>query len=162
MPIDDMKIVTIGVYGSTEAQFFEKLAAARVELFIDIRQRRGVRGSQYAFVNSERLQNRVKEMGIRYLHVRSLAPTSEIRALQKQADSDSDVGKRDRSALSPKFSSAYGTEIMDKFDLDDFQKLLNGCGVVALFCVEQTPQACHRSIAGTRLATALDAELEHL
>lgn len=40
------EIYTIGVYGSTEETFFSKLIAAQVDLFVDIRQRRGVRGNQ--------------------------------------------------------------------------------------------------------------------
>ena len=42
-----INVFTIGVYGSTENSFFEKLAQSRIDLFCDIRQRRGVRGSQY-------------------------------------------------------------------------------------------------------------------
>ena len=34
-----IKIVTIGVYGSTEAQFFEALQEAGVDTFCDIRRR---------------------------------------------------------------------------------------------------------------------------
>ena len=47
-----INVFTIGVYGSTENSFFEKLAQSRIDLFCDIRQRRGVRGSQYKYVNS--------------------------------------------------------------------------------------------------------------
>ena len=47
-----MKIYTIGVYGSSEEEFFGKLTESKIDLFCDIRQRRGVRGRQYAFVNS--------------------------------------------------------------------------------------------------------------
>ena len=51
-----INVFTIGVYGSTENSFFEKLAQSRIDLFCDIRQRRGVRGSQYKYVNSNYLQ----------------------------------------------------------------------------------------------------------
>ncbi len=44
-----MNIFTIGVYGSTEQQFFDKLIENRIDTFCDIRQRRGVRGKEYAF-----------------------------------------------------------------------------------------------------------------
>ncbi len=50
------RIVTIGVYGFEEEEFFAALANARVDLFCDVRRRRGVRGARYAFANSQRLQ----------------------------------------------------------------------------------------------------------
>ncbi len=56
-----MKIYTIGVYGSTEEEFFGKLTKSKIDLFCDIRQRRGVRGRQYAFVNSSYLQKKLSE-----------------------------------------------------------------------------------------------------
>lgn len=42
------RLLTIGVYGKSETEFFDQLSRAGVDLFRDIRQRRGVRGSQYA------------------------------------------------------------------------------------------------------------------
>jgi len=46
-----MEFYTIGVYNSTEKEFFDKLTKNNIDTFCDIRQRRGVRGSKYAFVN---------------------------------------------------------------------------------------------------------------
>ena len=63
-----MKIYTIGVYGSTEEEFFGKLTKFQIDLFCDIRQRRGVRGRQYAFVNSSYLQKKLSDLGIGYLY----------------------------------------------------------------------------------------------
>ena len=51
-----LKLVTIGVYGFDEASFFAALQTAGVDTLCDMRQRRGVRGADYAFVNSKRLQ----------------------------------------------------------------------------------------------------------
>ena len=79
-----MKIYTIGVFGSTEQQFFGKLVENKIDTFCDIRQRRGVRGSEYAFVNSNYLQHKLAEMDIKYGHIIELAPTTEIR--EKQED----------------------------------------------------------------------------
>ncbi|MFN2179799.1 MAG: hypothetical protein ACK2UV_09955, partial [Candidatus Promineifilaceae bacterium] len=56
-------IVTIGVYGFDETTFFQALKDAGVDTFCDIRRRRGVRGSRYAFANSKRLQKRLAELG---------------------------------------------------------------------------------------------------
>ena len=81
-----MEFFTIGVYNSTEQDFFKKLTDNRIDTFCDIRQRRAVRGSKYAFVNSIRLQNKLAELEIKYGHILQLAPPVEIRELQKQAD----------------------------------------------------------------------------
>lgn len=43
-----IEIFTIGVYNSTEESYFGKLMDAKIDLFCDIRQRRGVRE---AFIN---------------------------------------------------------------------------------------------------------------
>jgi hypothetical protein len=80
------KIVTIGVYGFDEDSFFEALCKAKVDTFCDIRSRRGVRGSTYAFANSLRLQTRLAELGIRYLYRKDLAPTQAVRDRQAAAD----------------------------------------------------------------------------
>ena len=79
------RIVTIGVYGFTEAAFFQALLDAGVDSFCDVRARRGVRGSRYAFSNSRRLQARLADLGIEYHHFPNLAPTAEIREIQKTA-----------------------------------------------------------------------------
>src|ERR1041384_3489733 len=50
------RIATIGVYGFTTEAFIEKLADEDVALLLDLRQRRGVRGPDYAWANSARLQ----------------------------------------------------------------------------------------------------------
>ena len=96
------RILTIGVYGYDEDEFFAALQEAGVDLFCDIRLRRGVRGAQYAFANSQRLQARLEEMGIAYLHRKDLAPTKEIRSLQFAADDAKKVAKRQRDTLSPR------------------------------------------------------------
>ena len=51
-----MDFYTIGVYGKTETDFFTSLINKEIDLFCDIRQRRGVRGKKYSFVNSLKLQ----------------------------------------------------------------------------------------------------------
>jgi hypothetical protein len=50
------RIATIGVYGFTAGAFLEKLTAGGVGLLLDLRQRRGVRGPDYSWANSARLQ----------------------------------------------------------------------------------------------------------
>jgi uncharacterized protein (DUF488 family) len=74
-------MVTIGVYGFTAETFIEKLAGEGVGLVLDLRQRRGVRGPDYSWANSARLQRALAAAGIGYRHVKELAPTTELRQL---------------------------------------------------------------------------------
>lgn len=157
------KIVTIGVYGFDDAGFFEALRSAGVDVFCDIRSRRGVRGATYAFANSVRLQTRLAEMGIRYLHRKDLAPTQSVRDRQAEADRSSKTAKRKRVRLGEAFIAAYCAECLASFDpqslLDD---LGEGAQVAALFCVEREPEACHRSLLAEKLKNDLGLEVEHL
>ena len=158
-----IKIVTIGVYGFTEDAFFEALQAAGVQVFCDIRWRRGVRGAEYAFVNHKRLVARLESLGIEYMHRRDLAPTPEVRQRQKEADKSGKVAKRQRGILSSAFVAAYREEILADFDPQAFlDELPDGTGVVALFCVEREPVACHRSLVADRLHWMDGVTIEHL
>ena len=157
------RIVTLGVYGSTEEGFFASLRAACVDTFCDIRFRRGVRGAEYAFVNSQRLQARLGGMGIRYLHLKDLAPSPVLRERQKAADKTERIAKRRRTELSELFVTGYCDERLRKFDSRKFLADLGAeVRVVALFCVERAPAACHRSLVAERLHRDLGLEVVHL
>ena len=158
-----MKIVTIGVYGFREAQFFAALREAGVQVFFDIRWRRGVRGADYAFANHKRLQASLESLGIAYIHRRDLAPTPAIRQLQVDADKEERIAKRKRSTLSPAFIAAYKREVLASFDVQGFLDELPGSTqVAALFCVEREPQACHRLLLADHLQETCGVEIEHL
>ena len=86
-------VFTIGVYGSTEESFFGALVENEIDLFIDIRARRGMRGSKYSYVNSTVLQAKLRKLGIYYAHLKELSPTKKIRALQWQADKEDQTRK---------------------------------------------------------------------
>ena len=157
------KIVTIGVYGFDEDSFFNALCKAQVDTFCDIRNRRGVRGSTYAFANSLRLQARLTDLGIRYLYRKDLAPTQAVRDKQAAADKATKTAKRKRTALGEAFITAYHTECLTAFAphslLDDLEE---DAQVVALFCVEKNPEACHRSLVADKLARELKLEVENI
>ncbi len=157
-----MRLLTIGGYGYDEKGFLKALVAAEVDTFIDIRQRRGLRGSRYAFLNSSKLQAALDLAGIRYVYCRELAPTRAIRELQKQCDADEGMSKRTRQILAPDFTRAYTTEILDAFPVSLFESVVRESKVAVLFCVEESPEACHRSLAAAFLAPVLRATIEHL
>lgn len=149
-----MKICTIGVYNSTEDTFFKKLTENKIDIFIDVRQRRGVRGSKYSFVNSLKLQEKLSKLNIKYIHRLDLAPSTEVRDLQKKADFQKNELKKDREELDNTFINAFDKLILNKFDLKSFiqniqiQSLSN----IVLFCVEENANACHRSIIAKKIA----------
>jgi uncharacterized protein (DUF488 family) len=133
-----------------------------VRLLLDVRQRRGVRGPEYAWANSKRLQAALTEAGIEYRHLPELAPTTELRRLQYAEDDRQGVGKRSRAELAPAYADRYTREILDKADLDELASSLPEAGAAALFCVERDPEACHRSLVAERLADRHGIAVKHL
>ena len=93
-------------------------------LFIDIRQRRGMRGKKYSFVNSLYLQEKLKEINIKYLYLKDLAPTSEIRQEQKFEDDKNDIKKSLRTELHSNFIEKYNNNILDNFNFDQILELI--------------------------------------
>ncbi len=148
-----MKIYTLGVYGKSEEDFFNSLTCNNISTFVDIRQRRGVRGSQYKFVNSKYLQTKLAELGIAYLYEQKLAPTKAIREKQWAEDKAKGQTKKFRDILGNAFSQEYCNCILSIFDIDSLVKQLenNGSENIVLFCVESIAAACHRSLVASEL-----------
>ncbi len=157
-----LALTTIGVYGFTAESFLGALHDADVRLLADVRQRRGVRGSQYAWANSLRLQAALAEAGIAYRHHRELAPTTELRRLQYREDARLGVGKRSRVELAPEYTRRYREEILYPANLDSFVETLPREGRTALLGVERDPEACHRSLIADRLAGEHGLPVTHL
>ena len=179
LALDIEKIFTIGVYGSTEDAFFGTLKEKGIDLFIDVRARRGMRGAKYKFVNSKYLQARLRELGIAYAHLAELAPTKEIRAAQYLADKQAETTKRERRELSTAFTKAYRRDVLKvfkrkpehRFFADEMLKSARElAGLtsqrplrrVVLFCVEQEQAACHRSLVADELQKQLHVHVEHM
>jgi uncharacterized protein (DUF488 family) len=155
-------VATIGVYGFDVETFLATLAGAQVVTVFDVRQRRGVRGPQYAWANSRRLQAALVGAGLAYEHHPELAPTTELRHLQYDEDARQGVGRRSRVALAPEYIRRYVDEILDHVDLDPIVATMPTHGTAALLCVEADPEACHRSLIAARLAHEYDAAVTHL
>lgn len=144
-------IATVGVYHSSLDDFLEKLKRHRVAMVVDVRQRRGVRGRQYAWANSLRLQAALKQAGIQYRHLPELAPTTELRHLQYREDDRLKVGKRSRVELSEEYRRRYLKDVLDHVDLGAVLESLPDDATSALLCVEREAPACHRSLIAARL-----------
>jgi len=160
--VDRVKVVTVGVYGWTLDSFLAALRDADVRLLLDVRQRRGVRGSEYAWANAKRLEAALDDARIGYEHHAELAPTTELREVQYRADDQAGVGKRSRSELSPEYAERYAREILDRANLGRLVEELPEAGAAALFCVERDPEACHRSLIAGRLESELGFQIAHL
>lgn len=151
-------VATIGVYGWTFERFLDALRGADVRLVLDVRQRRGVRGSEYAWANARRLQAELAAADVAYDHRPELAPTTEHRQLQYREDDRLGVGKRSRVELAPEYRERYTDEILDQADL----ALLPLDTGAALLCVERDPEACHRLLIAERLAAEHGISVLHL
>jgi uncharacterized protein (DUF488 family) len=156
------RLVTVGVYDWTLETFLDALQRAGVTQLLDLRQRRGVRGPQYAWANSKRLQAALANAGIAYEHLPELAPTTELRQLQYAEDARQGVGKRSRQQLAADYVTRFTSERLDPVDLGPIVESMPADGAVALLCVERDPEACHRSLVAERIAEQYGLALEHL
>ncbi len=154
-------IATIGVYGFDLTGFLAALADAGVGIVLDVRQRRGVRGPEYAWANSKRLQASLAEVGIGYQHRKELAPTTEMRQLQYREDDRLGEGKRSRTHLAPDYTRRYEEEILAPADLSPIVAITTE-RLPALLCVERDAEACHRSLIAARLEREWDLGQIHL
>jgi uncharacterized protein (DUF488 family) len=155
------EIATIGVYGFDRDSFLATLQGAGVTLLLDVRQRRGVRGSEYAWANSQRLQAALAEAEIGYQHLPELAPTTELREAQYREDARRGEGKRSRTVLAPDYVRGYTEQVLDPADLDSIVRFIGGSRA-ALLCVERDAKACHRSLIAARLGERHGFEVREL
>jgi uncharacterized protein (DUF488 family) len=156
------RVVTIGVYEWDLESFLRALAGADVRLLLDVRQRRGVRGPEYTWANAARLQTALAGAGVAYEHHRELAPTTELRQVQYAEDARRGEGKRSRTVLAPEYATRYTREILDQAPLGALAAELPAAGASALLCVEQDPEACHRSLIAERMAAEHGVQVGHL
>ena len=146
------RIATIGVYGFTAETFVDSLTGASIDMLVDVRMRRGVRGHEYAWANKERLIALMDGAGIQYLHERDLATPNAIRKSQYQADAAEHTTQRHRQHVSSAFRQAYGEQVLDVFDFEALRTSLPGnVSSIALMCVETEPEACHRSLVASEM-----------
>lgn len=155
------RLATIGVYGFDRDSFLAALGEAQVDLLLDVRQRRGVRGSEYAWANSQRLQAALAEAGIAYSHLNELAPTTEMREAQYREDARRGEGKRSRTALAPEYVRLFTEQVLDPVDLTGIVRWI-GDSTAALLCVERDPEACHRSLIAARMERESGFGVTHL
>jgi uncharacterized protein (DUF488 family) len=156
-------IATIGVYGFDGASFIQALRAAGIDLLIDVRARRGVRGKEYAFANARRLIAALAEAGICYVHAKEVAPSKAVRDAQRDADAAAGIAKRQRASVADAFVAAYQREVLTGLDARAFvESHFGDARRPVLLCVEREPAACHRALLAERLGADLGISVEHL
>ena len=164
MPGNDCyKIFTIGVYGFTEEVFFQTLISEGIEILCDIRRRRGMRGSKYRFANAKYLENRLKELGIRYHHAINLSPDDELRSKQKEVDKTAGIAKRERGQLARSFIEGFEQRYLKDFNAERFlSEFLAQKTSICFLCVEENPSACHRSLVAEAIQKQLSVSCKDL
>ena len=156
------RLLTVGVYGFDADSFFAALEGVGVDAVWDVRQRRAVRGADYAFANAKRLERRLAEAGVGYAHLTELAPSAELRGFLQDLDRQAGVRHRTRTTLPAPFVERYRAEVLDPVDLTEVAASAGEAARPALLCVEGVPEACHRSLAAAALAEALGVRVTHL
>lgn len=156
------ELFSIGGYGYTVDSFVTALLRHDIKLFVDVRQRRGMRGSRYAFLNATALQSTLADAGINYVHLKGLAPTAAIRQMQSAADLVADIGKRQRTSLSHEFRSAYREQILAGVSAGRVMAELGSNKRICFFCVEAAADACHRSLICDWLRDELGLSCTHI
>ena len=158
-----MQVFTIGIYGWTPEAFVSALQHRGVQVLIDTRQRRGVRGTRYQFANANSLQALLTQHGVQYLYIKALVPPVEVRQIQKVCDAMERTLKHKRQRLTPDYIEAYNRQVLDHYDWADIRTLqAQGVQRIALLCVETYPTACHRSLIAERMAQQFKTEVEHI
>lgn len=149
-------VITCGVYGFDAQAFAKAVVAAKPDKFVDVRRRRGVRGHDYAFANSRRLQDLLENHGIPYMHRLDLAAPEDVMKREGEIDKAHHIARHERDSLSPEFIADYEREVLAGFDAAAFIATLgDGVQRPLLFCVERTASACHRGL----IADAIVAQL---
>jgi uncharacterized protein (DUF488 family) len=156
------RVATVGVHGADLDSFLLALRAADVQLLLDIRRRRGVRGREFAWANARRLQAALCEAGIAYAHRLELAPTAELRQLQDAEDARRGESARSRQLLAAAYVERFRREILDGADLGAVLASMPEDATTALLCVEREPGACHRSLVAQELAERFGVDVVHL
>jgi uncharacterized protein (DUF488 family) len=155
------ELCTIGVYGFDAESFGAALTENGVDLLVDIRRRRGVRGPQYAWANAKKLTGLLYDLLVFYEHVLELAPPTELLRFQHEIDRHG-AGMRSRTALDPLYVERYEREVLAAADLDATAAVLSRYERPALLCVETDAATCHRSLAAAALAPRLEVSVRHL
>lgn len=141
-------IATIGYQGAKLADFLATLAAAKVELLIDVRE---IAFSHRREFMKSALAAALERAGIAYRHMKALGTPKPGRDAAKAGDR---AGFR-RHLLKQLGSPEGKAALAEAAALVRHQR-------VCLLCMEHDPAVCHRSEVARRLAKATGGAVDHL
>lgn len=130
-------LFTIGYEGKTQAEFLDELAAAGVELLIDVR---AVAASRRPGFSKTALANGLRERGIGYLHLRALGTPADGRAAA-------------RAGRVKEMRGIYAGQLETPEAALAMEQALAAAGEkrAALLCYEREAADCHRAMLAERM-----------
>jgi uncharacterized protein (DUF488 family) len=144
------KVATIGFGRKGAEQLVELLSSAGVTIVVDIRRRPD--GTLSGYARQRDLAFILRLCGIDYTHRPELAPPSELLDRYRE--------DKDWDAYVPVFEATVLESPEARAAMKDALALP---GVPALFCVEPTPEKCHRRLVVERMDEELGPiEIVHL
>ena len=141
-------LFTIGYEGKTQAEFLDELAAAGVELLIDVR---AVAASRRPGFSKTALANGLRERGIEYLHLRALGTPADGRAAA-------------RAGRVKEMRAIYAGQLDTPEAALAMEQALAAAGEkrAALLCYEREAADCHRSMLAERMLARDAFEVRNL
>ena len=168
MPVPDdppptpSAIATIGVYGFSASTFVGGCWRRTSRLVLDVRQRRGVRGPQYAWANRGALQDALAEAELGYRHHARARSDDRAAPAPVRRGRRLGVGKRSREELAPAYVERTCARSSTAPTSPLSWRRWRPKAAPRSLCVEADPEACHRSLIAARLAEHHGFTIEHL
>jgi len=142
-------VATIGYQAATVPSFLRTLAAARIELLVDVR---AVAGSRRPGFSKTPLAANLHGAGIDYLHLRGLGTPAPGRAAAR-------AGRHEEMrAIFLKHLEQHEA----RAELDVLADIVRGGRRVCLLCFEADPAHCHRTLVAKALSELVPIEVRHL
>ena len=142
-------LFTIGYEKSTPASVLDALAAANVDLLVDVR---AVAASRRPGFSKRQLAAELDERGIGYLHLRGLGTPAAGRT----------AARAGRHAEMRAIYDAHMQTDGARQELAELEEIVRSGRRVCLLCYEKHPEHCHRAIIAGLVCTDLGVAAEHL
>lgn len=142
-------VATIGYEGTTVERFLAALQGEGVDLLVDVR---AVASSRRPGFAKTRLAANLEEVGIDYLHLRSLGTPADGRAAARAGRYDELRRIYLEHLATPEAHAG----------LETLADLADSGRHVCLLCFEEDPAHCHRSLVATALSALLPVRITHL
>ena len=141
-------LATIGYEGETQDAVIARLAAAGVQVVLDVR---AVAASRRAGFSKTLLAASLRQAGIDYVHLRQLGTPKAGR----------DAARKGRTAEMHAIFNAHMAEPGAQLELAQAMEIA-GARKAALLCYEADACDCHRAIVADLMSAALGCRVENL